>query len=90
MYRDISARYSRETSLGNAALRLWDWRLIAARVAGAGVACERGIIVDDNAHGGDEFLKALGESGQKFPFREKPTNHWYLGVGIGASFRESA
>jgi hypothetical protein len=60
-----------------------EYRVIAPKLT------ERAIIVGDNAHVTDELLKFSNESGRKFLFfREEPANHWYLGAGIGLSFKD--
>jgi hypothetical protein len=52
---------------------------------------ERAVIIGDNAHVTDELLKFSNETGRQFLFfREEPANHWYLGAGIGFSFRGTA
>ena len=49
---------------------------------------ENGIIIGDNAHVTDELYKFSEETGRRFLFvREEPADHWYLGAGIGLSFK---
>jgi hypothetical protein len=60
-----------------------EYRVIAPRLS------DRTIVVGDNAHVSDELLKFSNERGRKFLFfREEPANHWYLGAGIGLSFKD--
>jgi hypothetical protein len=57
------------------------------RVVGPKLA-ERAIIIGDNAHVTDELLKYSRETGRQFLFfSEEPAKHWYLGAGIGLSYR---
>jgi cephalosporin hydroxylase len=59
-----------------------EYRVVAPKLTG------RAIIVGDNAHVTDELIKFSREVGRQFLFfREEPANHWYLGAGIGLSFR---
>jgi Methyltransferase domain len=49
---------------------------------------ERAVIVADNAHVTDELLNFSRQQGRQFLFfREEPANHWYIGAGIGLSFK---
>ena len=49
---------------------------------------ERAVIVGDNAHVSDELLKFSCRNDRHFLyFREEPIDHWYLGAGIGLSFK---
>jgi hypothetical protein len=60
-----------------------EYRVIAPKLA------DRAIVVGDNAHVSDELLKFSDETGRKFVFfREEPIDHWYLGAGIGLSFKD--
>jgi len=62
-----------------------EYRVIAPKMS------RQGIIVGDNAHVTDELLKFSRETDRQFLFfREEPANHWYLGAGIGLSFRRAA
>jgi hypothetical protein len=46
------------------------------------------VIVGDNAHVSDALLTFSRSQGRHFLFfREEPADHWYLGAGIGLSFR---
>jgi hypothetical protein len=68
---DHSAEYERE-----------EYRIIAPKLA------KQAVVVGDNAHVTDELLKFSCETDRKFLFfREEPANHWYLGAGIGLSFK---
>jgi hypothetical protein len=59
-----------------------EYRVIAPKLS------DRAIIIADNAHVTDELLKFSRETGRQFLFfREEPADHWYLGAGIGLSFR---
>jgi Methyltransferase domain len=59
-----------------------EYRLIAPKLS------ERAVIIGDNAHVTDELLKFSRETGRQFLFfREEPADHWYLGAGIGLSFK---
>jgi hypothetical protein len=59
-----------------------EYRVIASKLS------ERAVIIADNAHVTDELLKFSRETGRQFLFfREEPANHWYLGAGIGLSFK---
>ena len=59
-----------------------EYRVILPKLA------ENGIIVGDNAHVTDELYKFSEETGRRFLFvREEPADHWYLGAGIGLSFK---
>jgi hypothetical protein len=59
-----------------------EYRVIAPQLS------EQAIIVGDNAHVTDELLKFSREAGRQFLFfSEEPANHWYLGAGIGLSYR---
>jgi hypothetical protein len=61
-----------------------EYRVISPKLS------ERAVIVGDNAHVTDELLKFSSEVGRQFLFfREEPADHWYLGAGIGLSFRNS-
>lgn len=60
-----------------------EYRIIAPKLA------ERAIVVGDNAHVTDELVKFSAETGRSFLFfREQPADHWYLGAGIGLSFKD--
>jgi hypothetical protein len=49
-----------------------------------------GVILADNAHVTDELYNFARENGREFLFfREEPADHWYLGAGIGLSFRQT-
>lgn len=49
---------------------------------------ERAVIIGDNAHVTDELLEFSNQTGRDFLFfREEPAGHWYLGAGIGFSFK---
>jgi len=49
---------------------------------------ERALIIADNAHVTDELYRFAQATGRQFVFfREEPADHWYLGAGIGLSFR---
>ena len=51
---------------------------------------ERAIVIADNAHVTDELLRFSRQQGRQFLFfREEPANHWYLGAGIGLSFKRA-
>jgi predicted O-methyltransferase YrrM len=59
-----------------------EYRTIAPKLS------ERAIIIADNAHVTDELLRFSSASGRRFMFfREEPAEHWYLGAGIGLSFK---
>jgi hypothetical protein len=59
-----------------------EYRVIAPKLS------ERAVIIADNAHVTDELLRFSRETGRQFLFfREEPANHWYLGAGIGLSFK---
>jgi hypothetical protein len=59
-----------------------EYRVIAPKLS------DRAVIIGDNAHVTDELLKFSCETGRRFLFfREEPANHWYLGAGIGLSFK---
>jgi hypothetical protein len=59
-----------------------EYRVVAPKLT------ERAVILGDNAHVTDELLKFSDETGRQFLFfREEPANHWYLGAGIGLSFK---
>jgi predicted O-methyltransferase YrrM len=46
------------------------------------------IIIGDNAHVSDELMKFSRSHDRRFLlFREEPLDHWYLGAGIGLSFK---
>lgn len=46
------------------------------------------VVISDNAHATDVLLDWSTENQRKFAFfREAPKNHWYLGAGIGISWR---
>jgi predicted O-methyltransferase YrrM len=46
------------------------------------------VVLGDNAHVTDELARFSLETGRQFIFfREEPKDHWYLGAGIGISFR---
>jgi hypothetical protein len=60
-----------------------EYRLVSPKLA------KDAVIIGDNAHVTDELLKFSRESDRKFLFfREEPDNHWYLGAGIGISFKD--
>jgi predicted O-methyltransferase YrrM len=49
---------------------------------------EKAVVIGDNAHVSDELLRFSRSSGRRFLFfPEEPADHWYLGAGIGLSFR---
>jgi hypothetical protein len=49
---------------------------------------DRAVVLADNAHVTDELYLFAQRTGRQFLFfREEPANHWYLGAGIGLSFR---
>jgi methyltransferase family protein len=51
---------------------------------------KRAVIIGDNAHVTDELVKFSREAERQFVFfREEPENHWYLGAGIGLSFKDT-
>ena len=59
-----------------------EYRIIESKLS------EGAVIIGDNAHVTDELLKFSRETGRQFLFfREEPANHWYLGAGIGLSFK---
>lgn len=59
-----------------------EYRVIAPKLS------EGAVIIADNAHVSDELLKFSRETRRQFLFfREEPANHWYLGAGIGLSFK---
>ena len=59
-----------------------EYRTIAPKLS------ERAIIIADNAHVTDELMRFSRASGRRFMFfREEPADHWYLGAGIGLSFK---
>lgn len=59
-----------------------EYRIIAPKLS------DRAVIIGDNAHVTDELLKFSSETGRRFVFfREDPADHWYLGAGIGLSFK---
>lgn len=59
-----------------------EYRLVAPKLS------ERAVIIADNAHVTDELYLFAQSTGRQFLFfREEPANHWYLGAGIGLSFR---
>lgn len=61
-----------------------EYRVIAPKLS------ERAVIVADNAHVTDELLRFSRETDRQFVFfREEPANHWYLGAGIGLSFKRA-
>lgn len=61
-----------------------EYRVILPKLA------ENGVILADNAHVTDELYKFARENGRDFLFfREEPANHWYLGAGIGMSFKKA-
>ena len=48
----------------------------------------RAIILGDNAHVADALADFSRTRGRQFLFiREEPLDHWYLGAGIGVSFK---
>ena len=48
------------------------------------------VILADNAHVTDELYTFARDNGREFLFfREEPANHWYLGAGIGLSFKQT-
>jgi predicted O-methyltransferase YrrM len=49
---------------------------------------EHAVIIGDNAHVTDELLRFSRSAARHFLFfREEPADHWYLGAGIGLSFK---
>jgi hypothetical protein len=61
-----------------------EYRTVAPKLSG------QAVIIGDNAHVTDELLKFSKETGRQFLFfHEEPANHWYLGAGIGLSFKSS-
>lgn len=59
-----------------------EYELVASKLS------ERGVVLADNAHVTDELYLFARRTGRQFLFfREEPANHWYLGAGIGLSFR---
>jgi predicted O-methyltransferase YrrM len=49
---------------------------------------EKAVIVGDNAHVTDELLRFSRSFNRRFLFfSEEPAEHWYLGAGIGLSFK---
>ena len=48
------------------------------------------VILADNAHVTDELYSFARDNDREFLFfREEPANHWYLGAGIGLSFKRT-
>lgn len=60
-----------------------EYRVIAPKLS------DNAMIIGDNAHVTDELIKFSRETNRQFLFfREEPADHWYLGAGIGLSFKE--
>jgi hypothetical protein len=58
-----------------------EYKTIAPKLASSAV------ILGDNSHGSDSLRHFARESGRQFLFfSERPSNHWYLGGGIGIAF----
>jgi Methyltransferase domain len=59
-----------------------EYRVIAPKLS------TQAVVIGDNAHVTDELLKFSSETSRHFLFfREEPADHWYLGAGIGLSFK---
>ncbi len=49
----------------------------------------KSIILGDNSHITPKLLEFSNDNGREFIFfKEEPKNHWYLGAGIGISYKK--
>lgn len=59
-----------------------EYELVAEKLS------KNAVVLGDNSHVTDAFLRFSIESQREFLFfKEQPKNHWYPGAGIGISFR---